>query len=195
MVYHITLYECSYWDNVKWPWPGSIPHRSRPQGTIKGQSIHPRVRAISYLCTDGIPYNLVLMFSYLRRAVTLTRVHTSKVKVMQYIYRSEYKCLYPRDNLLMHWRFSGDIAVLWTALCGYSSLPALYHVDIVYQFVPMIMFSHNRVFFLVIKQPFSCVRSAPIIICYLVRLFLLSLLPRHNPHVSRSDRQYLLLYF
>jgi len=36
----------------------------------------------TYLCIDGLAYDLVQMLSSLRRcAVTLTRVHTSKVKV------------------------------------------------------------------------------------------------------------------
>jgi len=41
-----------------------------------------RVWAIIYLCIDGLPDNLVKMLTSLRRfAVTLTGVHTSKVKV------------------------------------------------------------------------------------------------------------------
>ena len=43
-----------------------------------------RVRAITYVCIDGLPSNSVQMLSSLRRcAVTLTRIHTSKVKVTQ----------------------------------------------------------------------------------------------------------------
>ena len=43
-----------------------------------------RVRAITYVCIDGLPSNLVQMLSSLRRcAVTMTRIHTSKVKVTQ----------------------------------------------------------------------------------------------------------------
>ena len=43
-----------------------------------------RVRAITYVCIDGLPPNLVQMLSSLRRwAVTMTRIHTSKVKVTQ----------------------------------------------------------------------------------------------------------------
>jgi len=43
-----------------------------------------RVHAIIYVCIDGLPSNMVQMLSSLRRcAVTLTRMHTSKVKVTQ----------------------------------------------------------------------------------------------------------------
>jgi len=42
-----------------------------------------RVRSITYLCIDGLPSNLVQILSSLRRCtVTLTHIHTSKVKVM-----------------------------------------------------------------------------------------------------------------
>ena len=62
---------------------------------------------ITYLGIDVLPHYLVKMLSSLRRyAVTLSRVHTSKVKVTQYIYMSEYTWPYLRYNLLMHWRFS-----------------------------------------------------------------------------------------
>ena len=73
-----------------------------------------RVQTITYLCIDWLPYYLVQMLSSLRRfAVTLTQVHTSRVKVTQDIWRSEYTCLCSRYNLLMHWRLGGDMAVLW----------------------------------------------------------------------------------
>jgi len=46
------------------------------------QSVTCLVRTITYVCIDGLPSNLVQMLSSLRRcAVTLTRIHTSKVKV------------------------------------------------------------------------------------------------------------------
>jgi len=50
------------------------------------QSVRPsvtfRVRSITYIHVDGLPSNLVQMLSSLRRcAVTLTRIHTSNVKV------------------------------------------------------------------------------------------------------------------
>jgi len=36
MDYHLTGYKCCpYWDNVQWPWPGSIPQRSRSHKTFK----------------------------------------------------------------------------------------------------------------------------------------------------------------
>ena len=63
-----------------------------------------RVHAITYICIDGLPSYLVQMLSWSRRcAVTLTRIHTSKVKVSRDIKRSEYTCSCPRYNLLMHW--------------------------------------------------------------------------------------------
>ena len=43
-----------------------------------------RVRSVTYVCIDGLPSNLVQMLSSLRQcAVTLTQIHTSKVKVTQ----------------------------------------------------------------------------------------------------------------
>ena len=48
-------------------WPGSIPQRLRSHETFKGQSTHARVRAITYVCIDGLPSNLVQMLSLLRR--------------------------------------------------------------------------------------------------------------------------------
>jgi len=43
----------------------------------------PRIIGITYLCIDGLPSNLVQILSSLRRCtVTLTHIHTSKVKVM-----------------------------------------------------------------------------------------------------------------
>ena len=77
------------------------------------------VQAITHsLCIDGLPYNLVQMFSPLRTCtVTLTQVHTSKVKVILDMCRSEYTCLYP--HYILHKcieALAGDIAVVWTAL-------------------------------------------------------------------------------
>jgi len=43
---------CPHWDDVQWPWPGSIPQRSRSHETFKVQSTHARVRAITYVCID-----------------------------------------------------------------------------------------------------------------------------------------------
>ena len=55
--------------------PGSILQRSRSQDTFKGKSAHARVRAITNLCIDGLPYNLVQMLPLLRQcAVTLTHI-------------------------------------------------------------------------------------------------------------------------
>ena len=66
MYYHLTWYTCCpHWDDVQWPWPRSIPHRS--DETFKGQSTHALVRTITDVCIDGLPYNLVQMVSSLRR--------------------------------------------------------------------------------------------------------------------------------
>jgi len=47
-------------------------------------TVCPYVRDKTYVCIDGLPSNLVQMLSLLRRcAVTLTRIHTSKVKFTQ----------------------------------------------------------------------------------------------------------------
>jgi len=80
---HVIWYTCCpHWDDVQWPWSWSIPQRSRSHEIFKGQSTHARVYAITYLCIDVLPSNLVQMLSSLRQcAVTLTLVHTSKVKV------------------------------------------------------------------------------------------------------------------
>ena len=43
--------------------------RSRSYKTFKGQSTHARVRAIIYVCIDGLSSNLVQMLSLLRRRV------------------------------------------------------------------------------------------------------------------------------
>ena len=41
MDYHLTWYKCCpHWDDVQWPWPGSIPQRSRSHNTFNGQSTH-----------------------------------------------------------------------------------------------------------------------------------------------------------
>jgi len=82
---HLTCYKCCpHWDDVQWPWPGSIPQRSSSHKTFKGQSTHACVCAITYICMDGLPSNLLQMLSSLRWcAVTLTQIHTSNVKVTQ----------------------------------------------------------------------------------------------------------------
>ena len=51
----------------------------------------------------ALPYNLIWISLLRQCAVTLTQVHTSKVKVTQDNLRSEYTCLCPRYNLLMYW--------------------------------------------------------------------------------------------
>ena len=86
MNYHLTWYKCCpHWNDVQWPWPWSKPQRSRSHKTFKGQSTHTRVCAVTYIYIDGLPFYLVQMLSSLRRcAVTLTRIHTSKVKVTWY---------------------------------------------------------------------------------------------------------------
>ena len=83
MDHHLTWYNCCpHWDYVQWPWPGSIPQRSMSHKTFKGQSTHALVRAITYVCFDILPSNLVQMLFSLRRcAVTLTWIYKSKVKV------------------------------------------------------------------------------------------------------------------
>ena len=80
MDYHLTWYKCCpHWDDVQWPWLGSIPQRSWSHNTFKVQSTNARVCAITYVCIDGLSSNLVQMLSSLRRCVvTLTRIHTSK---------------------------------------------------------------------------------------------------------------------
>ena len=67
-VYHLTWYKCCpHWDVVQWPWPGSIPQRSRSHKTFKGQSTNARVRAITYICIDELPSHFVQMLNSLRR--------------------------------------------------------------------------------------------------------------------------------
>jgi len=70
MDYHLIWYKCCpHWDGVQWPRLGSIPQRSRSHKTFKGQSTHAHVRAITYVCIDGLLSNLVQMLSLLRRRV------------------------------------------------------------------------------------------------------------------------------
>ena len=61
MDFNLTWYKC-------FPhWPGPIPHRSRSHDTFKVKSTHVRVRAITYVCINGLPSNLVQMLSLLRQ--------------------------------------------------------------------------------------------------------------------------------
>ena len=128
MDYHLTWNKCCpHWGDVRWPWPGFIPQRSRSHKTFKGQSIHACVCSITYICINGLPSNLVQMLSSMKWCA-VTRIHTSKVKVTQDILRSVYTCLcqhYRSNNLyflfshswpVVVYNFGGGIAVLWTAL-------------------------------------------------------------------------------
>ena len=66
MDYHLTWYKCCpYWDDVQWPWPASIPQRSRSHKTFKGQSTHASVTC-SYI-QEYLGYqsnNLYFLFSH-----------------------------------------------------------------------------------------------------------------------------------
>jgi len=99
------------------------------------------------------------MLSSLRRfAVTLTQVHTSRVKVTQDIWRSEYTCLCPRYNLLMHWRLGGDMAsfgclVNWhekeTQQTYFPSILFLEQISMLYSYTWMlhcIPYTHHHFF-------------------------------------------------
>ena len=47
MDYHLTWYKCCpHWDDVQWPWLGSIPQRSGSHDTFNGQSTH--AHALTY---------------------------------------------------------------------------------------------------------------------------------------------------
>jgi len=49
MDYHLTGFKCCpHWDDVQWPWTGSIPQRSRSHKTFKGQSTLALVRTINF---------------------------------------------------------------------------------------------------------------------------------------------------
>ena len=55
MYFHITWYKCfPHWDDVQWPWPGSITQRSRSHKTFKGQE---------YTCSCP-SYNLPMHWSF-----------------------------------------------------------------------------------------------------------------------------------
>ena len=55
MDFHITWYKCfPHWDDVQWPWPGSITQRSRSHKTFKGQE---------YTCSCP-SYNLPMHWSF-----------------------------------------------------------------------------------------------------------------------------------
>ena len=95
MDYHLTWYKCcSHWDTVQWPWPGSIPQRSRSHKPFTDQSTHARVRSITYICIDGLPSNLVQMLSLLRRCA----------------YIQEYLC-YRSNNLYFLFSHSWPVVV------------------------------------------------------------------------------------
>ena len=109
MDYHLTWYKCCpHWEDVQWPWPGSIPQRSRSHNTFKGLSTHAGVRSITYVCIDILPSNLVPMLSSLRWcAVTLTRIHTSKVKVKWdivrcYKFRTHFPSFFSQNNMFIY---------------------------------------------------------------------------------------------
>ena len=122
-----------------------------PGPYLKGQRHMGRVRAITYLCIDGIPYNLVQLFSYLRCcAVTLTRVQSTR-SCFTFKGHCTHVCVRARTYLCIE-ASAGDITVLWTALCGLSSLLAVYDVAFVSSFCTndhvlqliVLVSSHNR---------------------------------------------------
>ena len=108
MDYHLTWYKyCPHWDNVQWPWPGSIPQRLRSHKTFNSQSTYACVRAITYVCIDGLPSNLVQILSSLRRcAVTLTQIHTSNVKVTHCKTLQIKDSLFGQNNLCIDLTYS-----------------------------------------------------------------------------------------
>jgi len=75
-------------------YPESIPQRSRSHETFNGQSTHPRVHSITFICIDGLQSNLVQMLSLLR----------------QYAYKHEYLA-YRSNNLYFLFSHSWPVVV------------------------------------------------------------------------------------
>jgi len=66
MDYYIIWYNCwPHWDNAQWPWPGSIPQRSRLHKIFKGQSTHARVRTITYLRIEALADDKAILWTAL----------------------------------------------------------------------------------------------------------------------------------
>ena len=110
MDYHLTWYKCCpYWDDVQWPWPASIPQRSRSHKTFKGQSTHASVTC-SYI-QEYLGYrsnNLYFLFSHSWPVVVYTFCQVQRTSQVE----RKTKCSKSTTT--------GDIAVLWTALFSLS---------------------------------------------------------------------------
>ena len=106
----------------------SIPQRSKSHKTFKGQSSHTRVRAITYLCSDGLPSNLVQMLSSLGRCSYYPRIFRLLIKLLVFpifpfltsgsvqFAQVQGTSQVERKTKCSKRITVGDIAVLWTAL-------------------------------------------------------------------------------
>ena len=129
MDYHLSWYKCCpHWDDVQWHWPRSIPQRSRSQETFKGQGSHARVCTITYVCIDGIPFNLVQMLSSLRRCAYIQEYLGYRSNNLYFLFSHSWPVVVynfgqvqctskvERKTKCSKKTTAGIIAVLWTAL-------------------------------------------------------------------------------
>ena len=133
MDYHLTWYKCCpHWDDVQWPWLRSIPQRSRSHNTFKGQNIHACVPAITYICIDGLPSNLVQMLSSLRQCAHIQEYLGYWSNNLYFLFSHSWPVVVynfgqvqstsqdERKTKCSKKITARDIAVLWTALLVWS---------------------------------------------------------------------------
>ena len=77
---------CPHWDDVQWPWPVSIPQRLRSHKTFKGQSTHACFRAITYVCIEGLPSNLVQLLSSLRQCAFIQEYLGYRSNILYFLF-------------------------------------------------------------------------------------------------------------
>ena len=85
-----------HWDDVKWPWSGSIPKRSRSYKTFKGQSSHASVHAITYLWIEASAADMAVLWTALFEFVS--QIH--KLCLFCVIYLSDIKSKSAINNQL-----------------------------------------------------------------------------------------------
>ena len=114
MDYYLTWYKsCPHWDDVQWPWLGSIPHRSRSHETFKGQSTHACVSTITYIYIDGLPSNIYLRIFRLpiKQLVFPIFPFLSSCSV-KFWSGSTYQSGWEKNKMFLKKTTAGDIAVL-----------------------------------------------------------------------------------
>ena len=129
MDYHPSWYKCCpHWDDVQWPWLGSIPQRSH--STFKGQSTHARFCAITYVGIDFTytTHNLnnfnkypSITCSYIQeylgyRSNNLYFLFSHSWPVVVYDFGQVQRTSQVERKTKCSKKTMRDIAVLWTAL-------------------------------------------------------------------------------